>query len=988
MAIAPSGNFVVTWSSFLQDGSGYGIFGQRYDATGATVGDEFQVNTFTSSNQIYPSSAIDPSGNFVVVWSSFSQDGSGYGIFGQRYSGPAAGGAGAAGAAGVESGSITITNLLDGTDESLAVDTTGTNISALYNAATGVLALTGTDTLDNYQTVLRTATYNNASQDPDSTSRIIEFLVDDGDGIVESARAVTTLTVIPVNDLAVVSSADEALNETDAPVSTGGTLTSMDVDNLDNTFTPSNTAGAIGSFAIDVAGAWTFTANSPFDSLNVGDNVNETYNVTSVDGTPSTVKITITGTNDAAVVSNAEEALDETDAPLSTGGTLTSTDVDNPDNTFTPSNTTGAVDSLAIDSTGAWTFTANSAYDSLNVGDNVNETYDVTSVDGTSSTVMITIHGTNDAAVVSSDDVELIETDTPLSTSGTLTSTDVDNPDNTFTPSNTAGAIGSLAIDAAGAWTFTANSPFDSLNVGDNVNETYNVTSVDGTPSTVKITITGTNDAAVVSSADTALNETDAPVSTGGTLTSMDVDNPDNTFTPSNTAGAIGSFAIDAAGAWTFTANSPFDSLNVGDNVNETYNVTSVDGTPSTVKITITGTNDAAVVSSAEEALNETDALVATGGTLTSTDVDNLDNAFTPSNSVGAIGTLLIDAAGAWTFTANSPFDSLNVGDNVNETYNVTSVDGTLSTVKITITGTNDAAVLSSDEEALNETDALVATGGTLTSTDVDNLDNTFTPSNTAGAIGSFAMDAAGAWTFTANSPFDSLNVGDNVNETYNVTSVDGTPSTVKITITGTNDAPEPPVDTDLEVNNVAEGTAAGATLGVTADAFDIDSTTLQYTLSNDAGGRFQIDVNTGVVTVADGSLLNFEDSASHDITVVANDLSGEANATSTQMFTITVSNVGPTQPDDDDAANEVAENSATGTTVGVDVSSTDPNGTVAGGNVTFSLSDSAGGRFKIDANTGVVAVDNGSLLDFETATSHNITVVANDRQRRGQCHL
>ena len=77
--------------------------------------------------------------------------------------------------------------------------------------------------------------------------------------------------------------------------------------------------------------------------------------------------------------------------------------------------------------------------------------------------------------------------DAPLTTSGTLTSTDVDNPDNTFTPDTIVGAIGTFTIDAAGAWTFTANSAFDNLNVGDNVSEVFNVTSVDGTAGTVTL---------------------------------------------------------------------------------------------------------------------------------------------------------------------------------------------------------------------------------------------------------------------------------------------------------------------------------------------------------------------------------------------------------------------------------------------------------------------------------------------------------------------
>jgi len=80
-----SGNFVVVWVSRGQDGSGYGVFGQRYDSTGGALGSEFRANSFTTDDQNHPSIASDASGDFVVVWSSHGQDGSAYGIFGQRY---------------------------------------------------------------------------------------------------------------------------------------------------------------------------------------------------------------------------------------------------------------------------------------------------------------------------------------------------------------------------------------------------------------------------------------------------------------------------------------------------------------------------------------------------------------------------------------------------------------------------------------------------------------------------------------------------------------------------------------------------------------------------------------------------------------------------------------------------------------------------------------------------------------------------------------
>jgi hypothetical protein len=85
VALDASSNFVVVWTSLLQDGSSYGIFGQRYTSTGTLLGPEFRVNTFTANGQNRPAVAADSSGNFVVVWMSDAQDGSNRGIFGQRY---------------------------------------------------------------------------------------------------------------------------------------------------------------------------------------------------------------------------------------------------------------------------------------------------------------------------------------------------------------------------------------------------------------------------------------------------------------------------------------------------------------------------------------------------------------------------------------------------------------------------------------------------------------------------------------------------------------------------------------------------------------------------------------------------------------------------------------------------------------------------------------------------------------------------------------
>jgi hypothetical protein len=85
VAMDAIGNFVVLWQDYSQDGSGLGVFGQRYDAFGVIRGPDFQVNTFTTGHQGSAALASDAFGNFLVAWSSDRGDGDGVGIFAQRY---------------------------------------------------------------------------------------------------------------------------------------------------------------------------------------------------------------------------------------------------------------------------------------------------------------------------------------------------------------------------------------------------------------------------------------------------------------------------------------------------------------------------------------------------------------------------------------------------------------------------------------------------------------------------------------------------------------------------------------------------------------------------------------------------------------------------------------------------------------------------------------------------------------------------------------
>jgi hypothetical protein len=78
VATQPDGGFIVVWDSAGSAGSDTNlssIQGQRYAASGAPVGGEFQVNSYTTSYQYAPSVATQPDGGFVVVWTSHGSTG-------------------------------------------------------------------------------------------------------------------------------------------------------------------------------------------------------------------------------------------------------------------------------------------------------------------------------------------------------------------------------------------------------------------------------------------------------------------------------------------------------------------------------------------------------------------------------------------------------------------------------------------------------------------------------------------------------------------------------------------------------------------------------------------------------------------------------------------------------------------------------------------------------------------------------------------------
>ncbi|MFK7935311.1 MAG: cadherin domain-containing protein [Saprospiraceae bacterium] len=327
------------------------------------------------------------------------------------------------------------------------------------------------------------------------------------------------------------------------------------------------------------------------------------------------------------------------------------------------------------------------------------------------------------------------------------------------------------------------------------------------------------------------------------------------------------------------------------------------------------------------------------------------------------------DNAYVITITANDP----DGGTDIQElTISVTDVDE----FDISAVNDDDPADNEVNESAANSTPV----GITALATDDDGTDNvTYSLSDDAG--GRFSIDPmTGEITVADNSLLDYEATTSHVVEVL-ATSDDGSTAMETFTINILDDKSEfvaaNLIDVDPTDNEVNESAANDTPVGITALAMDDDGTDdITYSLTDDAGGRFEIDPMSGEITVADNSLLDYETATSHPVEVTATSTDGSSVA---ETFTINLLDdrtefpVGPLA-DSDGTTNEVIENASTGTPTGLTAIAIDGDVTDV---VTYTLTDNAGGRFQIDLMSGEVTVLNGTLIDRETVDSYDVTVLA-----------
>jgi VCBS repeat-containing protein len=619
---------------------------------------------------------------------------------------------------------VTLTNLIDTGFEVLDVDLTGANpaFSKSYDTTTdpnkGVLTITASPArpVAEFVALLRKVTYVNTDGNPDTTSRIIQFVVSDGTS--NSNTATTTVTISAVNNAPVADNDSYSVNEgatLTVPAATG--VLNGDTDPEGDSLTAVLDSGPAhaSSFTLNADGSFSYTHDGSETPTT------DTFTYHATDGTSNsnvaTVTITINPLNDAPTADNDAYSVNE-------GGTLTvpaatgvlNGDIDPEGTTLTAVLNAGPAhaSSFTLNADGSFTYVHDGSETPLT------DTFTYHATDGTASsnvaTVTITINPVNDAPTAVNDSFNVNEGGTLNQAAPGVLAGDTDPEGSTLTAALVTGPAhaSSFTLNANGSFTYTHDGSETPLT------DTFTYRANDGTANsnvaTVTITINPVNDAPVADNDSYSVNEgatLNVPAATG--VLNGDTDAEGTTLTAVLDSGPAhaSSFTLNADGSFSYTHDGSETPLT------DTFTYHATDGTASsnvaTVTITINPVNDPPVANPdtadiTEEAPNVPAANTVSGNVLTN-DTDP-DSSLTVSavaggtvgvSRAGSFGSVIINSNGSFTYTlddTNPTVNALRPGQMLTDSFGYTASDGSLtssSTLTVTIHGADDPATPDND---------------------------------------------------------------------------------------------------------------------------------------------------------------------------------------------------------------------------------------------------------------------------------------------------
>ena len=844
------------------------------------------------------------------------------------------------------------------------------------------------------------------------------------DGVNTASAETLSINVNDVNDNAPIITAAQSfsIDENSANGTTIGTVVATDADTIPTTYqdwtiTSGNTEAA---FAIDSSsGELSVATSAELDyestasytlALSVSDGVNS--------ASAETLSINLSNVNEQpSFTSAATASANENDSSFAY--TASAIDVDAGDSLAY--SISGGADAASFTFNGAsLSFIAAANYESPadSNQDNIYEVeLQVTDAGGLSDylDLQISVANVNEAPSFISVDATV---DVPENTSGTIytleaSDTDSDDTDDTLTYS-IAGGADKLSFSLDGAELSFINPPnyeapqaagsdaniyIVELSVSDdeakaaaaNLLLSFQVTDANEAPSFTSVSATY----------DVAENTSD----TIFTLAASDVDSgdTDDTLTYS-IAGGADRLSFSLAGNELSFAIPPPDYENpqaAGDDANiytVELAVSDDDGKASETNLAlsfnVTDVNEApTITSTANTSILENTTTTIYNASATDPENDTLTYSLSGTDQ----DDFIIDpSSGTIAFAATPNYEAPTDAD-TNNAYQITlevsdgNANSASQALTISVTNVNEKPTITS---ATSTSVPENTTTTIYTATTTDPEDDTLTYSLSGTDQDDFIIDpSSGAISFV-NKPDHESPTDADTNNVYQVTLEvsDGSNTVTQeltFTVTDSNEhSVSAPTDADGATNQIAEDAAAGTAVGITASASDGDGTNnkISYTFDNDSqtsdNNLFSIDPNSGIVKLLYSNSLDYETTTSHDIVIKATSSDGSS---ATHTFTVDVTDVDEfdvsfaTEPDADNSPNQISEDAAAGTAVGITASASDYDDT--NNTISYSFDNdsqtSADNLFSIASDTGIVTLASGNSLDYETATSHDITVKA-----------
>ncbi len=833
----------------------------------------------------------------------------------------------------LQSATVSLASAPDGAAETLAVNSPVTNCPGLTVTPGNPLTITGSQLLATYETCLQSVTYDNTDQDPDTTDRTVNFVVNDGTN--NSNTATKTVSVAGVNDApTITSSATPSVPENQT---TAIDVQSTDAEDSEGAgLTYSITGGADAAlFSID-AGTGVLSFNSAPDFENPQDaGANNVYDVqvTVTDSGPGPLtdvqdlQVTVTAANEVpTITSSATPSVAENQTAVID---VQSTDAEDSEGAGLTYSITGGADAALfsiVPATGVLSF--NSAPDFENPQDaGADNVYDVqvTVTDSSSLTdvqnLQVTVTDGNDAPTITSSATPSAAENQTAVIDVQSTDPEGDTEGSGLTYSITGGADAALfsIVPATGVLSFNSAPDFENpQDAGANNVYDVQVTVTDSSSLTdvqnLQVTVTDGNDAPTITSSATpsaAENQT-AVIDVQSTDPDGETEGAGLTYSLTGGADQALFSIVPATGVLTFNSAPDFENpQDAGANNVYDVQVTVTDaGTLTDVQnlqVTVTDVPEApSITSSATPSVAENQTAVIDVQS-TDPDGDTEGAGLTYSITGGADAALfsIVPATGVLTFNSAPNFEApTDAGANNVYDVQVTVTDSGAQTdvqnLQVTVTDVPEAPSITSSAtpSAPENQTSVIDVQSTDPEGDTEGAGLTYSITGGADAALFSIVPATGVLTFNSAPNFEApADAGANNVYDVQVTVTDSGAQTglqnLQVMVTNVNEAPS---ITSSATPSAPENQTAVINVQSTDPDGETEGAGLTYSITGGAdAAKFSIVAATGVLTF--NIAPNFETPTDagannvYDVQVTVTD-SGAPNLTDVQNLQVTVTDV------------------------------------------------------------------------------------------------